>query len=149
MARPRKPLEQHKADGTYRADRHGGVVSADEVAGSGSPQMPTTFKGHAKSCWNSVVKLLVDAKIARAIDTPHLVAMCEWWARYRTVSDAIDKVDPGVDPMLYCRLEGVAVKAWSMFSRIAGRFGMTPADRASLRVDIGEKKKGVAARQRG
>jgi hypothetical protein len=36
-----------------------------------------------------------------------------------------------------------------MFDKIAGRFGMTPADRMRLRVDAQEKKQGVIARQRG
>lgn len=149
MPRQRKPLEEHKRDGTFRADRHGAIANAEQLVADGKPQMPVTFVGDAKEFWEQRIAPLVELKVAKALDTPQLVAMCEWWARYRKVSKALDDADPTGDPFLYTRLSASTARCWQMFSKIAAKFGMSPADRASLRIEGEAKKKGVAVRQRG
>jgi P27 family predicted phage terminase small subunit len=144
--RPPKPLETHLLDGTHRADRHGD--GSDHVPADGSPVMPATFTGEARALWETVVAGLVACKVARAVDTPALVMLCESWARYRKVSAALDALDPEQDSVAFGRLSRAAALHWQMFDKIAGRFGMTPADRMRLRVDAQEKKQGVIARQR-
>lgn len=143
--RPPKPLEQHLIDGTYRADRHGS--DGEAVQADGEPVMPEDFDGERLACWQSIVAPLVKLKIARAIDTPSLVALCEWWARYRAFGSLLDKPEE-FSVMLQSRLMRLSVEAWNQFARIAARFGMTPADRMRLRVETQQKKQGVATRVR-
>lgn len=145
--RPPKPLEQHALDGTYRPDRHGDQGAAVQAAGE--PVMPADFSGEARACWESVVAPLVALKVARGLDQPALVALCEWWARYRRYAAAFDAPEAmELDVLHQTRLGSLAALAWDQFSRIAARFGLTPADRQRLRVDGPQKKQGVAARQR-
>jgi P27 family predicted phage terminase small subunit len=145
--RPPKSLEQHQLDGTYRADRHGDAGQAVQPAGE--PQMPLEFAGEARACWESVVAPLVALKVAKAIDQPALVALCEWWARYRLYSSRLDRPETiDLDVLDQSRLVRIAANAWSEFSRLAARFGLTPADRQRLRVQGEGKKKGVMSRPR-
>ena len=142
-----KPLEQHEIDGTLRPDRHG---DAAEIAqASGAPVMPAAFTGEAKALWLSLVDGLIAAGIAKGADTAALVLLCEWWARYRKLADALDKLDPLADTYTYCKLTAQLNTASAAFSSVAARFGLTPADRMRLRVEGGPKKQGVIARQRG
>jgi P27 family predicted phage terminase small subunit len=49
--RKSKSVEQHKADGTYREDRHGGKVKAPTVE---AIEPPAYFKGEHLDKWNEV-----------------------------------------------------------------------------------------------
>jgi hypothetical protein len=47
------------------------------------------------------------------------------------------------------RLSRLATNAWDNFCQAAGRFGLTPADRARLRQPVKAQREGVMSRQRG
>lgn len=135
--RPRKPTGMHKVDGTFRADRHG------ERADAGHdffqvPTKPKDLKGEGAKLWKLVVDNLAASRSTSKLDTASLHAMCKFWNRYleldqRATENAFDDEFAEV-------LEERALKAWRAFDRIASRFGMTPADRAKLKVSPSEKK---------
>jgi hypothetical protein len=131
--RPRKPVENHLRDGTYRADRHGPIP--DEEPAGPPPAKPKDLTGVAEKFWNLVVALV--GPTLRAADAPQLVQMCRWWARWKECEQAIDELAEGVEPgsMQYTRLLNSAVVCSANFDRVASRFGLTPADRAKLRAE--------------
>jgi hypothetical protein len=54
---------------------------------------------------------------------------------------------PASDPGYYKATVAVAV-AWDKFARLVAQFGMTPSDRARLRVPVEPRKGGVMSRKR-
>ena len=129
MGRPRKPIEKHLLDGTFRSDRHG--LPPDDNDAVAPPTKPTDLDGDAGKFWDRVVALL--AGIVRDRDAPQLVELCQWWATTQKVRKSLDKSQPG--SLRYGRLMNQASTAAATFDRIAKRFGLTPADRATLHVE--------------
>lgn len=146
MARPPKPTEQHRLDGTYRADRHGSAGASVDAAGV--PTKPRGLKGEGEKLWKRVVPGLVSSGVARACDTDCLVSLCEWWARYVRFALMLDSADLDTDPKDLSRYTRLASQCWGEFARLAGKFGLTPADRVKLRVEAAGKKAGVMSRDR-
>jgi P27 family predicted phage terminase small subunit len=144
VPRPRKPDEQHILAGTWRADRHGDP--ATQIPADGEPAPPAHLAGEALALWQAVVPGLVSAGVARARDTAALTMLCEWWARYRRCSEALDGLDPA--GAAASKLMVSAAIASDKFNALAARFGLTPADRAKLRADAAPKKSGVLTRDR-
>lgn len=146
MARQPKPLSLHIDQGTYRADRHGSLDSV--VSPAGVPTRPRSLKGEARKFWDRVVPGLVSSGVARACDTDTLTALCQWWARYVRYSEALDTAECEPGSTEFGRIMTAASTSWEKFEKLAGRFGLTPADRMHLRVEQGQTKGGIATRDR-
>jgi phage terminase small subunit len=144
MPARRKPNEMHILDGTFRADRHGDPSEA--VVAEGEPLPPAWLKGEALAFWSEVVPQVVQLRVARAIDAPELASLCEWWARTRKLSRKVDRLAVGT-PRYGTALRAL-VAAFATFDRLASRFGLTPGDRARLRVQEKAKTTGVQQRER-
>jgi phage terminase small subunit len=143
MGRPRKPIEAKILDGTYREDRDGPLPQA---VFEGVPSPPPDMKGDALKFWKKHVPELVAKGIAKAIDGPQLALMCEWWAKYQRFSRMIEKMK-NEDRRLVQAMTGCAI-ASDKFDKIAARFGLTPSDRAKLRVSDQPKKQRAMGRDR-
>ena len=134
MGRPRKPVEEHKAAGTFRRDRHTDADRAARFFGEAArppsqpPAKPTELEGTAGDFWDHVVRLLAGVVTAR--DGPQLVQLCRWWARWKEAEDALANATPGTTE--HARLIKAASTCSANFDRIARRFGLTPADRIGL-----------------
>ena len=86
--------------------------------------------------WDANVPQLFAAGYAKTCDTPALRGMCEWWGIYRQSLDRLASPEwADAAPVILNQLQGLASSAWKNFSNLAGRFGMTPADRAKLSAD--------------
>lgn len=143
MPRPRKCLEDHVRDGTYRADRHGPLPShlakgggpsvAPDVVGSerNPPVKPADLTGPAATIWANLLKLL--GPVVNERDGPMLAELCWHWAELRRVKDVIAKTKPGEKG--YNQLLIASGICTDKLDKIAGRFGLTPADRAKLKVE--------------
>jgi P27 family predicted phage terminase small subunit len=114
------------------------------VTADGEPVRPDWLEGLARDLWDSITPGLVATGVAKARDTVALIGMCEWWALYRRLMDALSSED--VSPKL-APLAAQAGIAWDKFSQMASKFGMTPSDRAKLRVEMPQKG-GVQSRRR-
>lgn len=126
--RPRKPAATHKLAGTFRPDRH----KKNEPRPEGEPYQIEKLEGFAAELWDRVVPELVRMKIATAIDSPQLFAMCQWWQEFRELQSDIE-----MDPYKRtCAMAG----AYKQFGAIAAKFGLTAADRANLDIDDGEEE---------
>lgn len=83
--------------------------------------------------WDDVVSELVALGIAKRIDGPALLAMCELWGWYRAAAAVADE-----DP-----LDGNARRAvtgyYEKWQAAASKFGLNPADRDRLRLRLTEE----------
>ena len=125
MARTPRPTAVLKAEGAYRPGEHGKRL--DEVVTPGLPDMPAGLTASGERVWDLVVAHLGKKALTEA-DGIALQSLCEWWQEYRTAQ----KNEAGMKP--YCRLN-MMVAAWRQCSDLIKRFGLTPVDRARVRVD--------------
>jgi P27 family predicted phage terminase small subunit len=142
--RPRKPDEVKILEGTFRQDRDGDPSAS--VVADGIPEPPAHLKGDALKFWSEVVPGLIAAGLAKERDATQLTFMCTWYVRARRYEKAADKM-----PCTHKRLASMTMlanMAWKAFDRLASRFGLTPSDRAKLRIEQAPKKQGVMSRRR-
>lgn len=142
--RPRKPLERHKLEGTYRKDRHGVAVPESDLAASPLPAKPSGMNVGAAKFWDRITPEL--RGIARERDASALAEMCFWWAEGKRIKETLEKMVPGGKG--YGSLLVSAAVAADKFAKFASQFGLTPADRAKLApvADAGKKVAKVATR---
>lgn len=146
--RPKKPTALKILTGTYRKDRDGAPNAEPKPAGS--PKKPKDLDGEAGKFWDLIVPQLVELKIATALDAPELARLCRWWAIEQKSLDYLDGLDADlVGSSEWYRVQLQAGHARNQWDRIAARFGMSPADRAKLRIEASSSKpRGVRARDR-
>lgn len=120
--RPPKTSAELKLYGGFRKDRHG---SRAEFSAS-EPVKPGLGK-IASAIWDLVVNgLPLDAK--SAIDAPALEGMCRW---YGVFAEYMGKLESDTGDY---RVLMMASIAWKQFESAAAKFGLTPVDRAKLKV---------------
>ena len=122
-----KTVEQHKADGTYRADVHGDRIElhlAPVPAGELPP--PAHLAAAGRELWVQLVDLF-PASITRA-NIPGLEVYCETWDLYQQLRPrmAADPTDRDV------RTAWRAVS--DVLDRCGRQWGWTPLAMASIRV---------------
>lgn len=147
--RPRTPVETHRQNGSYRADRHGTGVQVAELVPSGSVDLtpPRHFRTNVlKDAWRSLVDPLAASGMLQTADLGALEMAAVALSEYREAAAMIRKdglftsqifavTDDGPvwrtapNPALKIRDKAAAeYRAW------CARFGLTPSDRASLGV---------------
>ena len=128
---PPKPHALHIAEGSFRKDRHG---SPDEIVyADGDPSPVRKLTGEALKFWNRVVPDLVSMKVAATVDSDALTQMAECHALVLSAHEKVQENPIG-------RSERTSYLAYlAEWGRWAGRFGMTPSDRARLRVEKPKK----------
>lgn len=129
MGRPRKPVEEHVKNGTYKPGRHGPLPAAPDDP-TGPPAKPADLSGDAAGFWDRVVPLI--ATIARDRDAPMLAEMCFFWGQMQRLKAEVEAASP-LDTTYNRLLVGLGI-CTDKFDRIAAKFGLTPQDRAKLKV---------------
>lgn len=136
--RPKKSLQEHVRDGTYRPDRHGPLPAKN--GGENAAKMPPAVKnpeplppaaGGQAELWAELNRLLSGVVTER--DVPILTELCWWWAELRRVQAQLRGMTPG-EKGYKDTLIGAGICSTNL-DRLASRFGLTPADRAKLRVE--------------
>ena len=132
-----KPIEQHIADGTYRPSRHdiSGVLTLAPEANL--DVVPPMLSGHkwGPYSWHPLAEPLHGTGIVRLTDLPALemaaMALATWKAAMEQV--ATDGTTPkgAASTVMHPALRA-AHAAEQSFQRWAGRFGLTPSDRAAV-----------------
>lgn len=101
----------------------------------GQPVRPEGMDEVEAALWDQVVPDLVRRELVGESDTAELRRMVELWSLYRK-SLALAKDDP-VDKEIRCAVTGYGLA----FGKIAGKFGLTVQDRASMKVPTNDTKK--------
>lgn len=133
MGRPKKPTEQHKAQGSFREDRHGPDRTA--MKADGRPVKPRGLSKAESWAWGFIVRDLDRLTVARRLDTPALTALCAWWARYAENAAELAKHKP-TDPSYY-RVLIQCQMCWKTFDSLASKFGLSPGDRTRIKLEDG------------
>ena len=128
--RPRKTADEHLANGTYRPSRHGPLPAPVEGSAPEPPDMPAGLTADEAAAWGEIVPCV--AGRVRRSDVPALVDLCRWWVRLGRMARRLDELEPAAGNYVQT-LTGAGICSTN-FDRLASKFGMTPADRAKLRV---------------
>lgn len=134
MARPRKSTGVLKLTDAWRKDRHG----TPEPEPLGALKMPKGLDADAKWFWTQHIEQ-VSANGAGGGDMAIFTSACSWWSLYRLAEKAIREGDD--DYRTFIKLS----MAWKNWERAASRLGLSPTERAKLRVpdkpkDTGKSK---------
>lgn len=130
--RPRKPTAAKVLDGSYRADRDGPIDGV--VKGAGAPVPPADMTDAARAYWDRLCPQLVKAGVACESDSDALALLCWWLAQLAAIQQTIAALrasGAGSVGKLYIEA-GIAT---DKVDKLAGKFGLTPSDRAKLRVE--------------
>jgi len=132
--RPPKPVEQHHRDGTFRPDRHNKNTAQFK---KGSTRTPAGLSKGARAEWArlspELVRLGMWTVADRIVFTGYCVAVDEYMQLTRAIGKmpsitfTTEKGYSGVVPEV-----GARQKAWMVIKDCSARFGLSPADRASL-----------------
>lgn len=128
--RPPKTTAEHKRDGTFREDRHGG--RGDNIEFAGTPQKPRGFGKDESWLWDLIVGGLPEAAQSQ-LDTPALIGLCRWWVIWKRYDEQLAEMpDVELSTGNAWKLVCGAGSAWKHFCGFAGRFGLSPSDRTKL-----------------
>jgi P27 family predicted phage terminase small subunit len=135
---PKKtPAATHKKRGTFQPSRHSGP---DSKPVPGIPEPPADLTEAAREAWISIAGKLLDAKLLTALDDLALRLMAESVDMYLRAGREIEHwgLTSVTDKGNTIQHPAVAVrnKAWSQIVKLCQEFGMTPAARTGLAVDV-------------
>lgn len=127
----RKPklASKHKLDGTFRSDRHSARLESMQV--NSQPHRlspPSTLREDGKQQWGIVVDSLPD-NVLKSCDEGKIQQLCFIRQQLNDLERAIESAP------LDTSLLHVYVKLSSQYDRLGRQFGLSPIDRASLRVE--------------
>jgi hypothetical protein len=137
MGRHKKPVEQLKLTGTYRADRHGKSVEPViapylEVPENLTPPKSITATDIRKH-YQQHVQLLANLKILAASDIPEINIMYETLQEYRKLYVQLQKEKIGSEE--YVRLSLLMLRYGKRFSDYAVRYCISPMARNRLALE--------------
>lgn len=135
MPRPRKSAAQHKAEGTYRKDRHSEPEGLALVALK-SVDAPEWI-GDLAGTWSAVTIDLCEMGALMPSDLPLLESAFRALSNSRRIQALLDvEIEggngDGYDPADLGKLSAAVVSQTSLYSSLFARFGIGPADRAKL-----------------
>lgn len=140
------PTAKLRLSGSWRAKTRTNEPEPDRAR----PTCPAWLRPEAKACWKRIVPQLEAMGVLGRIDRNALARYCELWARWRECAEFVQKHGETY-PMKSKdgRVIGLAsfpqAKAMQSLSetlrKLEAEFGMTPAGRARLAIDMAEAKK--------
>ena len=133
--RPKKPIEAHKYEGTYRDDRHSGTLEGQVL--SIAPRVPGSLKDEGKKEWQRISKLLVRDNLLTDYDLKNLELYC---MQFDIIYEANESIrEKGV--LMKGQNTTIKNPAWQILKesieivrKISEKYGFTPVDRAKVNV---------------
>jgi len=142
VSRPRKPTAVKKLAGE-RKDR----MNANEPQPSGPASCPTNLSAGAQEVWKRLAPDLVAKGVLTAWDVDEFAAFCDAVDRRDRAAEHLDSQGEVIDQPVFDRngketgSRLVLSPWWQVWKganeamvRFGGRFGLSPADRAQLKV---------------
>lgn len=146
----KKSIEEHKAQGTYRADRHGKTPATGELL-KDVPPPPFPLPESAQKFYLEAGKVLIEQKLLKTSD---VLSLANYAVEMGVYTDSMEQVNKqGAVIKLPNNFHAInphrkaAENALKLATAIADKLGLTPASRgrikgASAFVDApGEKKR--------
>jgi hypothetical protein len=145
MGRHKKPIEQHKLEGTYKDCIHGKSV---EPVIAGYLEVPVDLSPPAaitdafvKSHYQNHIRLLENLQILTVSDIPEIDMMYETLQEYRRIYVKLQEFQIGGEE--YENLSRLLLKYGKRFSDYAVRYCISPAARNKLTLESLQIKKEV------
>jgi len=138
---PRKSIEQHKLEGTYRRHRHAPVAPTLPVPptpkASKLPRPPDDFTAEQKAVWHRLAAKLDRAAVCTALDVEAFTLMVQSYAicleAHRSLRSLTYTIHTKRGPVKRARPEvGVLATFQKLSAYHFSRFGMTPTDRGRV-----------------
>jgi phage terminase small subunit len=137
MGRHKKPIEQLKLAGTYRADRHGKNVEPFIAPLLEPPEdftPPKTIKDpDIRSHYQRHVRLLANFHVLTVSDIPEINIMYETLQEYRNIYTQLKKEEIGGKG--YERLSFLLLQYGKRFSALAVKYCISPVARNRLTLE--------------
>ena len=139
MPRQAKSIEEHKANGTYRPSRHdnrGMKIEPVEMLTA-----PEFLSEKAKQTWNDIIFPLIEAGSISIVDKSILT---DAFINYDNAIECLDYIRGSGSIPTYlktlnkikdCNLWEEYNKSMNKFNKIMMKFGVTPAERARIKLD--------------
>ncbi|MCR5218603.1 hypothetical protein [Treponema sp.] len=141
MPNIKKSVELKKFQGTYRKDRDAEAEKVSDVLkatsvilDANSVSCPKTITDkYCRKYWKLLTKNLLSIKVLSGADIPQLEMMFVYLQKLREVQQYFLAADPAdeVFDLMQARYE----KLEKRFNTIAGKYYISPADRAKLKID--------------
>lgn len=143
--RPRKPTEQHKAQGTYRADRHG-EAAGDLPYEPGIPVPPKGMRLKYRKVWDELTGQMADAGILCVADASTVEGAVSALVRAREARQKIDKdgayITSKANGVTAHPAVGVERQAMQQALTFLRELGLTPSSRAGFAKRAADKEPG-------
>ena len=120
------------------------MTRPNEPQALGLPTCPKELTEAEKKIWHWVVPKLVAQGTASEIDQPMIAAYCRYEAAVRECADLLTVAEAGT--IERARIVNEMNQAMNHVEKLSARFGLTPADRAGLKVEDAAPEKSDAAR---
>lgn len=127
----RKPklAAKHKLEGTFRADRHGGrLESVEHSPGQMRLAVPASLREDGRQQWQTVVDALPEF-VLHSCDEGKLYQLAFIRQQLNDVQLAIEASPVDV------KLINTYIKLSAQYDRIGRQFGLSPIDRAAMKVE--------------
>lgn len=147
----RQPTPIKILKGTYRRDRHGDI-DAEPKAKRGMMRVPTwaALSATGKKVWADTLERIPDG-IAGKTDVHMLVQYCKAWEQFLIAEKELDGTSRYYTTESGAIRQHPAVKeleaSREAIRRIASLFGLSPSDRAGMKVETTQSS-GVSTRRR-
>jgi P27 family predicted phage terminase small subunit len=138
----RKPTEQKKLEGTYRADRAARNEPKPEVM---IPACPSWLTGEARKEYNRHAKMLVNLRVLTEADRLALAALIHEFSAWREAETMVGVLGavlisektgaPYLNPW-----QNIASNHFKNMVKLMGEFGLTPASRSRIEAQPEEEK---------
>jgi len=123
-------------------------INDAEPVPEGTAQCPEHLSEDAKACWKVIIESLPPGMISAA-DGPLLATYCECWATHKAACEALaadrdlmrgqNLTTPSGKPSPYIRIMS---DMSARMAALSSRLGLSPADRANLKLGNGQGTKG-------
>jgi P27 family predicted phage terminase small subunit len=127
------------ARGSWRAKGRGGEPEA-----LGLPERPDWLDPTAVKVWEQLLPLLVKQQCAAEIDAAMLGMLCHHYSAFLRAKKVYDVADPASPE--WKRLHDAINTSTAHIEKLSQRFGLTPADRAGIKIQDAAPEKTDAAR---
>jgi P27 family predicted phage terminase small subunit len=139
QGRPTKPSALKVLHGD-RKDR----LNTEEPVPSGDILPPAGLSERALAVWERLAPDLTAKGVLSAWDTDEFAIVCDAVARHRTAAERLDLEGETGENRFGERVVSPVFRVWaesaSVIAKFGGRFGLSPSDRASLKVGDATKK---------